>query len=146
MLDGGIVGGCRLASSPGAGLLDVPDWLVLGLQLRSVVQMTVDHTFEKGTSLETEGFEMMDGKLILEGFARHLMAAFDGWRAGGVQTVAERFLARLQPVKGVRRGMDVNGDLLERRLPTLKDIVRTPLTPALAAPQWLDPATGEPWM
>ncbi len=73
------------------------------------------------------------------------MAAFDGWRANGFGTVAERYLARLQPAKGARRGLDVNGDLLERRLPALKDVERLPLTPALARPQWLDPATGEPW-
>lgn len=146
LLDGGIVGGCRLATPPGVGPLDIPDWLVLGVHLRSVVQMTVDHTFEKGTSLETEGFEMMDGNCILEGFCRHLMVAFDGWRSGGFHTVAERYLARLQPTKGVRRGLDINGDLLERRLSALKDVVRQPLTPALATPQWLDPATGEPWM
>lgn len=146
MLDGGIIGGCRLAAAPGTGDNEVPDWLVLGLQLRSVVQVTVDQTFERGTSLATEGFEMMDGNRIIESFARHLMAAFDGWQAKGFQTVAERYLARLRPSKGVRRGLDVNGDLLERKLPDLKDVIRSSLTAALARPQWRDPATGEPWI
>jgi len=145
LLDGGIVGGCRLAAAPGSVDGEIPDWLVLGLQLRSVVQVTVDQTFEKGTSLATEGFEMLDGASIIESFARHLMAGFDGWRANGFGTVAERYLARLQPLKGARRSLDINGDLLERRRPALKDVIRMPLTPALARPQWLDPATGEPW-
>jgi biotin-(acetyl-CoA carboxylase) ligase len=146
MLDGGIIGGCRLAAAPDAVESEPPDWLVLGLHLRSVVNVTVDHIFDRGTSLASEGFEMMDGNRIIEGFARHLMAAFDGWRTKGFNSIADRYLARLQPVKGVRRGLDLNGDLLARRLPALKDIVRTPLTPALAQPQWLDPATGEPWL
>lgn len=146
MLDGGIVGGCRIAAPPGAPEDEIPDWLILGLNLRSVVEVTVDQTFERGTSLMSEGFEMMDGNKIIESFSRHLMAAFDGWKAGGFKTLADRYLARLQPAKGVRRGLDSNGDLLERRLPTLKEITRQPLTAALAVPQWLDPSTGEPWM
>jgi biotin-(acetyl-CoA carboxylase) ligase len=146
MLDGGIVGGCRIAAPENTIECAVPDWLILGLNLRSVVEVTVDQTFERGTSLQTEGFEIMDGNKIIESFSRHLMAAFDGWKAGGFKTLADRYLARLQPAKGIRRGLDVNGDLLERRLPALKDITRRPLTAALAVPQWLDPATGEPWM
>lgn len=146
LLDGGIVGGCRLAVAPGCGEHDVPDWLVLGLQLRSVVNVTVDQSFTRGTSLATEGFEMMDGNRIVESFARHLMAAFDGWRAKGFTTVAERYLARLLPAPKVKRGLDRNGDLLERRLATRDVVIRQPLTTALATPQWLDPATGEPWM
>jgi biotin-(acetyl-CoA carboxylase) ligase len=146
MLDGGIVGGCRLATPAKASEDEIPDWLVLGLNLRSVVEVTVDQIFERGTSLTTEGFEMMDGNKIIESFSRHLMATFDGWKAGGFRTLADRYLARLQPAKGLRRGLDVNGDLLERRLPDLKEITRQPLTAALAVPQWLDPSTGEPWM
>jgi biotin-(acetyl-CoA carboxylase) ligase len=146
MLDGGIIGGCRLAWTPGTAETEIPDWLVLGVYIRSTVQMSVLQTFDKGTSLETEGFEMMDGKLILESFARHLMAAFDGWRALGFKTVADRTLARLIPAKLTRRGLDSNGDLLERKLATPKDVIRTPLTAALAVPQWLDPETGEPWL
>jgi biotin-(acetyl-CoA carboxylase) ligase len=146
ILDGGIIGGCRLAWPAGVAEDETPDWLVLGVHLRSVVHVTIDQTFVRGTSLASEGFEMMDGNKIIEGFARHLMAAFDGWRAGGVKSVADRYLARLQPLKGARRGLDVNGDLLVRQHAALADAQRTALTTALATPQWLDPATGEPWM
>jgi Biotin/lipoate A/B protein ligase family len=145
-LDGGIIGGCRLAWPDSATGNDPPDWLVLGFQLRSIVEVTVDTPFDRGTSLASEGFEMMDGDHIIEGFCRHLMAAFDGWQARGFKTVADRYLARLEPEPGVRRALDVNGDLLIGRLPALKDTTRMPLTPALAALQWRDPATGEPWL
>lgn len=146
LLDGGIVGGCRLEAAAGCAEAEVPDWLVLGLQLRSMVNVTVEQTFARGTSLATEGFEIMDGNRIIESFARHLMAAFDGWRAKGFSTVADRYLARLLPAKGTRRGLDLNGDLLLRSIAARDDVIRSPLTAALAAPQWLDPATGEPWM
>jgi biotin-(acetyl-CoA carboxylase) ligase len=146
MLDGGIIGGCRLGVAPNCGQDDVPDWLVLGLNLRSVVETTVDHSFTKGTSLSSEGFEMMDGGKIIESFARHLMAALDGWRAVGYKLVADTYLARLQPAPGVRRGLDANGDLLLRRLSAINSVERSSLTAALATPQWLDPATNEPWI
>jgi Biotin/lipoate A/B protein ligase family len=146
LLDGGIIGGARLAWAPDTAEDQIPDWMVLGLVVRSTVQMSVLRTFDKGTSLETEGFEMMDGKQILESFTRHLMAAFDGWQAAGPKAMHERYLGRLRAAKGVRRGLDLNGDLLERKLPTLKDVVRQPLTAALVLPQWLDPATNEPWI
>ncbi len=146
LLDGGIIGGCQLAWTPETPEDGIPDWLVLGIQIRSTVQMSALVTFDKGTSLETEGFEILDGKLILESFSRHLMAAFDGWHAKGFKTVAERYLGRMQEAKGIRRGLDANGDLLERRLATAKDVIRSPLTAALAVPQWLDPETGQPWL
>jgi biotin-(acetyl-CoA carboxylase) ligase len=146
MFDGGIIGGCRLAAPAGASEAEPPDWLVLGLHIRSTVQMSVLRTFDKGTSLETEGFEVMDGERILESFARHLMAAFDGWRAKGFKSVADRYLARVPVVEGMRQGLDVNGDLLQRRIDNPKAVTRLPLTAALAVPQWLDPETGQPWL
>jgi biotin-(acetyl-CoA carboxylase) ligase len=146
MLDGGIIGGCRLAWPSSALEAEPPDWLVLGVHIRSTVRMSALHTFDKGTSLESEGFEIMDGERILESFARHLMAAFDGWRAKGFTSVADRYLARVPTIKGMRQGLDVNGDLLQRSLVNPKAVTRMPLTEALAVPQWLDPETGQPWL
>ena len=48
--------------------------------------------------------------------------------------------------RGVKRGIDVNGDLLVRRLPNLKEVERQSLVAALAAPEWRDPETGDPWL
>ena len=146
LLDGGIIGGCRLASPPAARDTEPPDWLVLGLHIRSAVQMSPLHTFDKGTSLENEGFEVMDGTRILESFSRHLMAAFDGWRANGFKSVADRYLARIPAVKGRRLGLDPNGDLLQHNHDNAKLVTRLPLTAALTAPQWIDPKTGQPWL
>jgi hypothetical protein len=49
-------------------------------------------------------------------------------------------------VKGMRQGLDGNGDLLQRRIDNMKVITRLPLTAALTVPQWLDPDTGQPWL
>jgi hypothetical protein len=71
------------------------------------------------------------------------MVALDAWQQDGFDEVAKNYLARLAPEKGVRRAIDVNGDLLVRRAgKTALD--RHPLVPALATPSWLDPATGGP--
>jgi hypothetical protein len=43
----------------------------------------------------------------------------------------------------VRRDIDDNGDLLVRRIGKV-EVERRRLVPALAAPSWLDPATGGP--
>ena len=43
--------------------------------------------------------------------------------------------------KRVRRGIDVDGDLLIRSLKAPADVERRALVSALATPQWLDPAT-----
>ena len=146
LLDGGIIGGCRLAWPVGAFEAEIPDWLVLGIHIRSTVHAPAQQEFVRGTSLDAEGFEVMDGARIIESFARHLMAAFDGWRAKGFTAVGERYIARLLAQAGVRQALDDNGDLLVRRISDLKTANRSALTEALAAPQWLDPETGEPWL
>ena len=146
LLDGGIIGGCRLAAPADAVEAEAPDWLVLGLHIRSSAQMSIMQTFNKGTSLETEGVEPMAGDRIVESFSRHLMAAFDGWRSKGFKSVADRYLQRLVAVKGLRQGLDANGDLLQRRIDNPTAVSRTSLTAALAMPQWLDPETGQPWL
>jgi hypothetical protein len=57
--------------------------------------------------------------------------------------VATSYLARLEPEKGIRRGIDENGDLLIRRTGKTDD-ERRRLIPALATPSWLDPETRGP--
>jgi hypothetical protein len=71
------------------------------------------------------------------------MVAVDAWQEKGFAEVGKNYLARLAPEKGVRRDIDVNGDLLVRRMGEA-DAERRRLVPALAAPSWLDPATGGP--
>ncbi len=106
----------------------------------------LDIDFERGTSLEIEGFEMMDAAELINGFTRHFMLQVDRWGEKGFRGIGEDFLARLPEEKVVRRGIDGNGDLLTRRLQTGTEPERQSLVEALRAPQWLDPETGDPWL
>lgn len=155
LLDGGIVGGARLAWPDGAQENDPPEWLVAGLQLRMSVAHVrgqprtghaLDIALDRGTSLEIEGFELMDAAELIGSFARHLLLQVDRWQSQSFKPVGEQFLARLPEENGVRRGIDVNGDLLTRRLGHAKEPERQPLLEALREPQWLDTETGEPWL
>lgn len=155
LLDGAIVGGARLAWPTDMDIDAVPDWIVMGLVLRSAIPLAAANAKDaspfdirgtKGTSLELEGFEMMDGAALVSSFARHLMLYVDLWQTEGFKKVAEPYLARLPEDKRVRRGIDGNGDLLIRHFTDSGKMTRQNLGAALAKPQWIDPATGEPWI
>jgi hypothetical protein len=94
-------------------------------------------------ALEEEGFDDLGSGALVESFARHLMVTIDAWQERGFGTVAQSYLARLAPERGVRRDIDDNGDLLIRRMAAQKDERRS-LLRALAQPSWLDPASGGP--
>ena len=149
-IDGGLVGGGRLAWPEAAREHEVPAWLVFGATIR----VTVAAMYEGGatpdiTGLEEEGFEQADPGDLIEGTARHLMAIFDTWRERGFTPVGEDYLARLsgRPAEGTRltRGIDAAGDLIVKGKEG-KVVARQSLARALATPSWLDPATGEPWL
>lgn len=157
VLDGGIIGGVRLAAPPKSRDDEVPDWLVAAVMLRTSVTVraptggharrhALDTPFVRGTSLEAEGFEMIDPGALIASFCRHLMLAFDTWRSDGFETLARAYLARMPKTPGVLRGIDGNGDLLERPVADAARPQRRPLVAALATPDWLDPETGAPWL
>jgi hypothetical protein len=64
-VDGGLVGGGRLAWPPGTDEGVVPDWLVFGAVIRL-----------------DEGFAGLAADRLAKGFARHLMVAIDRWQEG----------------------------------------------------------------
>ena len=155
LLDGGILGGARIAWPAKTAETESPGWLVIGLVLRMTVPharptipgaQALDQAVSRGTSLEIEGFEMMDGAALIGGFARHFMVQIDRWQEKGFRGIGEDFLARLPKEKVMTRSIDANGDLLIRRLQLSGEVVRQPLSTALARPQWLDPETGDPWL
>ena len=144
LLDGGLVGGGRLGWPDGADEKKPPDWLVFGLMLR--LMMPTAPASRDHTSLEAEGFEMLEPRELIASFARHLMVHFETWRERGFQPVGMDFLARLSPEKGARRGIEPNGDLLVHRTGKSAQAERQALVPALTACGWLDPQTREPWI
>jgi hypothetical protein len=143
-VDGGLVGGARLAWPQDADENTPPDWLVLGAMIRIAAAA---HDGEPGlapfaTTLAEEGFGELDSGRLIEGFARHLMANIDAEREHGFAETARSYLARLPPAPGRSLQIDAQGDLLVRikGRPT----ERQALLPALRAPSWLDPQRRAP--
>lgn len=142
LLDGGLIGGMQLAWPEQAPETEPPDWMVLGLMMR--LMMSAAPASRDRTSLEAEGFDMLEPAELIGSFARHLMVHFDTWHEKGFTPVGAAYLSRLSPEKGTRRGIDANGDLLIHRPGKTGPAERRPLVPALAECCWLDPSTREP--
>ncbi len=143
-VDGGLVGGARLAWPERADENEPPPWLVFGAMIRTVAMGEEEPGVRPlSSALEEEGFDELDSGALVASFARHLMVAIDAWQDKGFAEVAKSYLARLAPEHGVRRDIDENGDLLIRRMGKV-EAERRPLLRALVAPSWLDPATGGP--
>jgi biotin-(acetyl-CoA carboxylase) ligase len=139
----GLVGGGRLAWPVGVSEDQVPPWLVFGAMI-SVQSMSGQ---EPGinpqvTTLAEEGFASVTVDRLVESFTRHFMVAVDAWQESGFAALAREYLPRLDREKGLRRDIDDNGDLLLRRAGS-DAVERHSLIDALAAPSWLDPASGE---
>ena len=143
-VDGGLVGGARLAWPKDADEDAVPAWLVFGAMIRTVAMGENEPGLRPlSSALEDEGFDDLASSRLVESFARHLMTAIDGWQEKGFGEVAKNYLLRLAPEKGARRSLADNGDLLVNWMASAKTD-RHSLIEALASPSWLDPATGGP--
>jgi Biotin/lipoate A/B protein ligase family len=144
VVDGGLVGGGRLAWPAGTAESSVPDWLVFGASIRLVALSKEDAGLRPlATALEEEGFDDVGSGRLVESFARHLMLALDFWRAGELAAVTRQYVDRLRLEKGAVPSLAREGDLLVRwRGKAEPD--RHSLAEALATPSWLDPASGGP--
>jgi hypothetical protein len=143
-VDGGLVGGVRLAWPPAADEAKPPAWLVFG----AVIRMVAIGEGEPGlrpfaAALEQEGFDDLDAGRLIESFARHLMVNADRCQENGFGAVARRYLSQLAPANGLRRDIDEQGDLLVRPAAG-GEVERRSIIGALAVPSWLDPKTGGP--
>jgi biotin-(acetyl-CoA carboxylase) ligase len=142
-VDGGLLGGARLAWPFGADEDTMPAWLVFGAMIRTVALGKDEPGLHPlAAALDAEGFDLASERL-LESFTRHLMATLDAWQQEGFAEIAERYLSRLSPHGDGRYAIDDNGDLLlQRRGATA--VERRSLEPMLSAPSWYDPARGGP--
>ena len=141
-VDGGAVGGGRLGWPPAADERARPDWLVFGAVIRTSFAKAESGVLNPlATALDREGFGDLGAGRLVESFARHLMAAIDRWQESGFSAIAGDYETRLAPMRGTRRALEENGDLLNA-CPG-KSAARRKLLPALGAPSWLDKATGE---
>ena len=144
LVDGGLVGGGRLAWPAAAAEDEPPPWLVFGASIRTVAMGEGSPgLLPLGAALEDEGFDDLGSGRLVESFARHFMVAVDVWQEQGFDAIAREYVTKLPREAGVRRAIEENGDLLVRRTGR-HETQRHPLAAALALPSWLDPATGGP--
>lgn len=142
-VDGGLVGGGRLAWSEGPEDRP-PEWLVFGAMIRTVALAESERGLRPlAAALEEEGFDGLESGQIAESFSRHLMTAVDTWQERGFDPLAKDYLSRLRPQKGFSFSIDENGDLLMRQMGKV-GIERRALVPLLSEPSWLDPRSGGP--
>jgi len=156
-VDGGLVGGGRLSWPTAADEDQPPAWLVFGAMIR-LVAMGEDEPGLRplAAALEDEGFSDLDGRVLVESFARHLMVGFDITQESGFGEVARNYLSRLASEKAepgkvrsreqvavLRHNIDLEGNLLLGQAGAGK-VERRSLIGALAAPSWLDPVSGGP--
>ena len=145
-VNGGLVGGARLAWPRDAHEDKPPAWLVFGAMIRTFAMGEEEPGLRPlSAALEDEGFDDLGSGKLVESFARHFMVGVDAWQEQGFGAVAKNYLGRLSPESGMRREIAENGDLLVRRMATSAGgPERRSLLHALAEPSWLDPATGGP--
>jgi len=143
-VNGGLVGGARLAWPAAADENAPPDWLVFGAMVRTVAMGEEQAGLRPlAATLQDEGFDDTGSGRLVESFARHLMVAVDAWQTREFATVTRDFLRHLELEKGAIPAIDGNGDLLIRwRGKAEPD--RHALAAALERASWLDPATGGP--
>jgi biotin-(acetyl-CoA carboxylase) ligase len=143
-VDGGLVGGARLAWPGGTSDAAIPDWIVFGASIRLVSLGNEEAGLRPlVTALEEEGFDDLGSGRLVESFARNLMLTLDTWRNGEVVTVTKSYLDSLEIEKGAVPSLAADGDLLLRRRGK-QEPDRLLLADALASSSWLDPATGGP--
>lgn len=116
MVDGAGIGRLALAAPAGAAPDAVPDWLVLAVTLRIAFDAgdTAPGRRPDSTALVEEGFEGVEGAVLIESFSRHLLYWTDRWERDGFAPVGETWLARLdRPDPDRRYRLDpASGDLL----------------------------------
>jgi biotin-(acetyl-CoA carboxylase) ligase len=143
-VDGGLIGGARLAWPAEAREDEAPPWLVFGAMIRTVTTAAGEPGLRPfAAALEEEGFDDLGSGRLVEGFARHFMVVLDAWKESGFAAVAKSYLQWLPSESGLRREIDENGDLLLRRAGKVQ-VERRSLVAKLAEPAWLDPETRSP--
>jgi biotin-(acetyl-CoA carboxylase) ligase len=143
-VNGGLVGGGRLAWPEDAREIDTPPWLVFAGMIRTVSMTGPEPGLNPlVTALEEEGFTDLMASHVIESFARHFMVATYAWQESGFGVVAKSYIERLPREQGIRRDIDDNGDLLIRRIGKA-EVTRKKFLPKLAEPAWFDPQARGP--
>ena len=95
-VNGGLVGGVRLAVAPTETAEDVPDWLVIGfsIAMRSSGAGDKSPGDLQRTTLADEGCGEVTTIDLLEAFGRHFLGWINRWQEDGVKPVQQAWLSR----------------------------------------------------
>jgi BirA family transcriptional regulator, biotin operon repressor / biotin---[acetyl-CoA-carboxylase] ligase len=94
-VNGGVVGGVRMASARTEAAGAVPDWLVIGFRIamRGRWGETGQDPLDR-TTLEEEGCGEVASLDLLEAYGRHFLGWINRWQEDGVAPVQQAWLAR----------------------------------------------------
>ncbi len=130
-VDHALVGGVRLAWPPVAED-EVPDWLVFGAMIRTVVMQAGEAGFRPLLGgLDEQGFEELSPSAVIESWTRYFLREMDRWSETGFEGAAARWRERATIDAAIDESGAVNG---------------VSLVSALRRPSWLDPETGAPYI
>ncbi len=95
-VNGGVVGGVRMASAPIETSTAAPDWLVVGfgVALRGPWGEGEPGDGVHRTTLADEGCGEVETVDLLEAFARHFLAWINRWQEDGVGPVQQAWMSR----------------------------------------------------
>ena len=100
-VDGGLIGGGRLAWPADAAETEPPDgWCSAPASARSRWARTDAGLRPLAAALDEEGFDDLGSGRLVESFARHLMVAIDAWQANEFATVTRTYLHHLTTREG----------------------------------------------
>lgn len=142
-VNGGLVGGGRLAWPAEGGEDHVPQWIVFGGLVRTVSLGRDAGLQSLASALEDEGFLEPNSDRLIESFARHLMSNVDRWQSLGFDALARPYVERLDVEKGATAAIAENGDLLVQWRGA-KTPDRHALLDALVSQAWLDQDNDRP--
>ncbi len=121
-VNGGVVGGIRMAIAETPNPTAVPDWLVLGFSVANKGGWRRDRRDGRHrTTLVEEGC-VIDPLDLLESFSRHFLAWVNRWQSDGIQPVQQAWISRAPEVgkeieidgqgrRGTFTGLDERGGL-----------------------------------
>jgi biotin-(acetyl-CoA carboxylase) ligase len=136
-VDGGLVGGGRLAWPTGASENAVPDWIVFGALIRTAGIAGDPVALVSAATLEDEGFTAGRDEHLIAKFSRHLMSSIDTWQSAGFELLVRSYQQRLETKKGATASIAPDGDLL-LQWRGMAEPERQSLRHALRHPSWID--------
>ena len=130
-VDHALVGGVRLAW-PDVAEDEVPDWLVFGVMIRTVVMQAGEAGFRPLLGgLDEQGFEELSPSAVIESWTRYFLREMDSWNETGFEGPVARWRERATDDAAIDENGGANG---------------VSLASALRRPSWLDPETGAPYI